>query len=120
MPKNKRKTLTNKLDKLCSELTRSRGSCEKCGQTAAAVKLETHHVYGRANRRLRWDRRNLVCLCFRDHLWAETHPLDFADWFRIRRRGDADYLQKENAKGIKKWTEDELRGKILELNEAAQ
>lgn len=115
--KPKRKTLTNKLDKLCSELTRSRGSCEKCGKTGEVAQLQTHHVYGRANRRLRWDRRNLVCLDYRCHLWAETEPLDFADWFRIQRRGDADYLQKENAKGIRKWTVDELETLLAELGE---
>lgn len=101
----KRKTMTNRLDRLCSLLTRSLGYCEKCyGRNT----LQTHHVYGRANRRLRWDRRNLVCLCYRCHLWAETHPLDFSDWFRSVRLLDALYLQAENAEGIRKWSEAEL------------
>lgn len=89
--------------------------CERCGRDGRAVQLQTHHVYGRANRRLRWDRRNLVCICAADHFWAETHPLDFADWFRSVRPEDAEYLQIENAKGPKKWTEEELEAMLAEL-----
>lgn len=114
MRKTTRKSLTRKLDSLCSELTRARGKCEKCER--ADKQLHTHHVYGRANRRLRWDRRNLTCLCVSCHFWAESNPLDFTDWFRVVRRGDSDYLQTENAKGIRKWTEAELEDKIAELS----
>lgn len=105
MPKTK-KSLTAKLDKLCSQLTRAFGRCEKCGRTE---NLQTHHVYGRANRRLRWEPRNLVCLCPACHLqWAEANPLDFVDWFDNYRITDGEWLREENAKGIRKWTIDEM------------
>lgn len=112
--KTKRKTITNRLDKLCSLVTRSKGKCERCGTDQT---LQTHHVYGRANRRLRWDLRNLTCLCAGDHFWAETHPLDFADWFRAVRPEDAIYLQAENARGIRKWSEAELEELELDLKD---
>lgn len=112
-----RRTITNKLDKLCSVITRSKGKCEKCG--TSNYQLQTHHVYGRANRRLRWDLRNLCCLCAGCHFWAESHPLDFTDWFRIVRRGDAEYLQQENAKGVRKWTEEELEALSTYLGKTA-
>lgn len=114
MPKSKRKTLTNKLDKACSIYTRLFGRCERCGKTQ---NLQTHHVYGRANRRLRWEPKNLVCLCPACHLqWAEAQPLEFTDWFDNYRITDARWLREENAKGIRKWTEAELEEHLEYIN----
>lgn len=57
-----------------------------------------------------------MCICAADHFWAETHPLDFADWFRSVRPEDAEYLQIENAKGPRKWTEEELETMLADLS----
>lgn len=70
---------------------RNRGTCERCGQPAR----ETHHTYGRANHRLRFDIRNGCSFCYRCHLWAESYPIEFTRWFDGDRTDDSAYLRLE-------------------------
>lgn len=74
--------------------------CERCGATPEDQRgFHAHHVFGRSNHRLRFEPRNGCALCWPCHSWAETTPLEFADWFRKVRPADADYLARENRKG---------------------
>lgn len=89
-------------DTLWSRIINSFGRCEYCGKTPT----QAHHVYGRANHRLRFDLRNGIALCYYcHHIWAEQNaagekrPMSFSDWFKQYRISDAQYLQEENAKG---------------------
>jgi hypothetical protein len=122
-PPSKRE-LTKQLDQVWSQLVRSRGECEKCG--ARDKVLHAAHIYGRANRRLRWDPRNSACLCARCHLWwAHKEPLEFTDWIRSHRPEDCEYLRVA-AQEVSHYTAEdyqrmlsELRSQLQALEEAA-
>lgn len=89
-------------DSIWSELVRAGGHCERCGATSEQSQLHAHHAYGRNNHRLRWERRNGVCLCARCHRRVHDEPLEFALWFSERRFEDALWLAKYNKKGLLK------------------
>lgn len=52
--------------------------CEHC-QTQNG-KMEAAHIFGRANKAVRWDVMNILCLCFRCHLHFTGNPLEFTAW----------------------------------------
>lgn len=54
--------------------------CEHCQRTDG--KMEAAHIYGRANKSVRWDTLNILCLCFRCHLHFTANPLDFETWLK--------------------------------------
>lgn len=65
--KTTRAKLMAELDKLVSERTRERGYCQRCG---SADCLQAHHIIRRSQSTLlRWDLRNLMCLCKKCHFW---------------------------------------------------
>lgn len=55
--------------------------CEYCGKETA---LNSHHVYSRSNRSVRWDLSNGYCLCVGHHVFstfsAHKAPADFIEW----------------------------------------
>lgn len=55
--------------------------CEYCGKTSS---LNSHHVYSRSNRSVRWDLRNGYCLCVSHHTFgnisAHKSPMEFSKW----------------------------------------
>lgn len=55
-------------------------TCEHCKRTDG--KMEAAHIYGRANKSVRWDTLNILCLCFRCHLDFTANPLDFETWLK--------------------------------------
>lgn len=81
---------------------RAKNRCEVCGIEAKAInpktnnriKLEAHHVLSRSNADspLKWDVRNLCCLCSTCHKFgnksAHKHALWFAKWFYVNRKED--------------------------------
>lgn len=71
----KKKYYIRKLDEYYSKKIRSIGECQRCGEKNK--KLETAHIISRANRTLRWDEKNLLCLCTRCHFWAHQDPIGF-------------------------------------------
>jgi hypothetical protein len=91
------KSVKNSCDRLWATLVRARAAntCERCGEPAR----ESHHAYGRADHRLRFNVRNGVSMCFQCHVWAESYPIEFTNWFRGDRTEDAAYLSLEHQKG---------------------
>ena len=102
--------MTNKLDKICSDLVRSRGICERCGPARyyEFSQLQCAHIYSRTYRNTRWDLKNLLSLCASCHFWGHKNPIEFADWVR-------DHIGQENwqelrrrRNEIKRWTVNEM------------
>jgi len=91
--------IDNKLDKAWSVLVKLRagGYCEYCGSTRA---LNSHHIFTRAKRSVRWDLNNGICLCAGHHIGnkfsAHKTPVPFSVWI-ISKRG-ADWYNLLNAK----------------------
>lgn len=73
-------SLTKKLDKICSEIVRARGKCQRCGKIEY---LQTAHIFGRRYRILRWNLGNLLCLCYPCHfIFAHQNPVEFVEWVK--------------------------------------
>lgn len=82
-------SMSNKLDKICSEITRSVGQCEWCG-CADYAKLQCAHIHSRTYKSVRWDLKNLICLCAKCHFYGHKNPLAFTD-FVHNYLGDYEY-----------------------------
>ena len=72
------------LDNAWSKLVKLRAGncCEYCGKTS---QLNSHHIYSRSNRSVRWDVLNGVCLCVAHHTFsskfsAHKAPVEFTEW----------------------------------------
>jgi len=112
-----KKTLTKKLDTAWSKAVKNlaKNKCEVCGKVES---LNSHHVVGRRNRRLRWELFNGVCLCAGCHTFklesAHQNPEWFHFWMEENRWED---LRDVNCKmfEIKKWTIPEMQEKLKEL-----
>jgi len=82
-----------KLDKLWAELVQLKAGnkCEYCGHTET---LNSHHVYSRSNKSIRWSDANGVCLCAKHHAlgrWsAHKAPIWFVEWIK-KKRGEKWY-----------------------------
>ena len=74
-----KKSEIKKLDKLFSDIIRSLGHCEinNCQNS----NLNTHHIVGRRNFTLRWDRQNGCCLCASHHTFARESAHQDSEWF---------------------------------------
>lgn len=109
---NSKKTLTRKLDKLCSLIIRSRGRCERCGSVKS---LQCCHIFSRTYRSLRWSLDNLLCLCAKCHFWCHLNPIGFSQFVENTLGKDKFSQLLESHKEISKFTiEDlELKYKIL-------
>jgi hypothetical protein len=112
------KTQTKKkLDKLWSEIVRSKGKCEICGKTEY---LNSHHVIGRRSLNTRWDLKNGCCLCSGCHTFknqsAHQDPLFFIDWMKKNRPEDLDYLNKKRIEPPKPFTLKDYEDKLEELS----
>ena len=116
MKKPSQKSLTNKLDRVISEIVRSRGRCERCGNTET---LQTAHAYSRSNFTVRWDLDNTFCLCYNCHFnFAHKNPIGFTEWVK-ESIGEIRYeALKVRANTRKIWAiyeKQELYKKLLEL-----
>ena len=106
-----------KLNKLWSEIIRSKGVCEKCGSKRY---LNAHHHYGKRALSVRWDIDNGVCLCPSCHTFstsfsAHQTPATFVRWIN-KKRGKKweERLRKKHAK-IVKYTTDDLEALVIRL-----
>lgn len=82
----KKAGIDGKLDKAWSRLVKERAKwrCEYC-KVGVTKKLESHHIYSRANKSTRWKVENGVCLCFSHHVGsskfsAHQTPVEFTEW----------------------------------------
>ncbi len=81
-------TISNKLDKICSEIVRFRGYCEWCNK--ADHTLQCAHIYSRTYKSVRWDLKNLLCLCASCHFFGHKNPTLFSE-FVIKYLGSVEY-----------------------------
>lgn len=87
-------TLTRKLDSVVSRITRSIGVCVKCGN-ADYSKLQCAHIYSRTYRSVRWDLKNVLCLCASCHFYFHKNPIEFGDFVK-NYLGEYEYIQLSN------------------------
>ena len=110
--------LNKQLDKLWSEVVRSKGACELCGRRPPEVVLHAHHIFSRKKYSTRYDLDNSVCLCMACHLYsAHRNIQEFADWVceKIGREKLDDLRKKANT--IAKYTKEDKLRMIKELQE---
>lgn len=86
----KRKGIDGQLDIAWSKLVKLRAGmkCEYCGKTSY---LNSHHIYSRSKKSVRWDVMNGISLCVGHHTFsskfsAHKTPLEFMDWL-INKKG---------------------------------
>ncbi len=124
MPKTKKPLtkgkLSKKLDEAWSLAVKKKAGykCEVCG-IGESGHLNSHHIVGRRNRRVRWDVRDGVCLCVKHHRFgiesAHEDPLWFREWLEDKRWEDYAYLYTIKNQ-IKKWTLEDMEEQLEELN----
>lgn len=120
------KGLTKILDDLWAEIVKKRAGY-KCEVSGTTENLQSHHIIGRSNWRLRWEPRNGVCLSAKHHKFdrhqsAHNNPLWFNGWLEKYRKEDVKWLRKHEmeTKSWKQFEKEELReilSNVLELNE---
>ena len=100
-----KRSLTRKLDKLCSDIIRGQGYCAWCKKTEG---LECCHIFSRRYRSVRWDLDNLICLCHAHHFYAHSNPVLFAEFVK-EYLGRYRYNQLKLKRWmVKKWSISEL------------
>jgi len=105
--KPSRKSLTNKLDKLVSEVVRLKGKCQRCGKRET---LQACHIFSRTYRSVRWYLKNLLCLCAGCHFWAHKNPILFAEFVQS-------LYTKEGYEELKRLAQVTKRWQVWELQE---
>lgn len=101
-------TINRRLFKLASQICREKAEfkCEICGMKVGDVhpstgkkqRVEAHHIMSRSNKNspLKYDVRNLICLCTEHHKTgkrsAHKHGLWFVKWFLENRPEDAIWI----------------------------
>jgi len=110
----KKTTIRNKLDKICSEIVRARGKCEKCG---SRNNLQCCHIFSRTYNNTRWDLENLLSLCAGCHFWGHKNPIGFTELVRAKLGEEKYELLKEKHNQITKYTVDDLLLKYKVLKE---
>lgn len=119
----KLKGIDGKLDEAWSLLVKLEAG-NKCEIEGCEFKptLNSHHIYSRANKSVRWDVTNGVCLCVGHHTMssgfsAHLTPLEFRDW--LYEYYGEEYMEdlRYRANQTKKWTKYEKEELLNELNE---
>lgn len=84
------KAIDKALDELWSELVKLKAG-NKCEIENCQItrNLNSHHVYSRAKRSVRWEAINGFCLCVNHHIGvkfsAHKTPNDFSEWSKKKR-----------------------------------
>ena len=92
----KKSTLRNRADSLCSQLARSIGRCEWCGETDYK-QLQWCHFITRAWILLRYNIKNWACLCASCHFKVDDNPLFKIEvWKKIRGSRAINWLKKQS------------------------
>jgi len=114
------KGIDGKLDDAWSKLVKleANNKCEVCGKTTT---LNSHHIFSRSNRSVRWDETNGVCLCVAHHTFgnwsAHKSPVEFIYW--LEEEYGKEYLEdlRFRANQTKKWSKAEKEELLIKLNE---
>jgi len=114
--KPSKKTLTAKLDRICSKIVRSHGVCMKCGNSNYE-KLQCCHIFSRTYRNTRWSFLNLLCLCSSCHFWSHRNPILFAEFVKDL-LGDRYETLKQEAQKVKKWSVGEMEEMLETLEKS--
>ena len=94
-------SLTNKLDKICSDIIRLNPCCN-CSEPDR-IKIQCAHIFSRSYRSVRWDLPNLLPLCASYHFYMHRNPVLFGE-FVITHLGSAEYSElKRKARKIYQW-----------------
>jgi hypothetical protein len=78
---------------------RDGNKCCHCGD--ASIRIDVHHIIKRRVYVLRWDEKNLLCLCMICHAWAEARPVQFMEWLCFAWSCDIDYLNSKRNEHFK-------------------
>ena len=117
---SKKSSIDNKLDVAWSKLVKLEwgGKCAYCGKEKP---LNSHHIFSRSARSVRWDTDNGICLCVAHHTFsskfsAHKTPLEFVRW--LEEKMGIEFLEeltqkKNNLRKFTKWEKEEL---LAELN----
>lgn len=78
------KVRQDKLDVIFSKLIRLRdnNTCQRCGRTAATVKIECSHFWSRRHQATRHHPDNACAHCFTCHQYLGENPVEFQSWIR--------------------------------------
>jgi len=114
------KGIDGKLDDAWSKLVKleANNRCEVCGKSTT---LNSHHIFSRSNRSVRWDESNGVSLCVYHHTFgkwsAHKSPLEFIHW--LENEYGKQYLEDltYRANQTKKWTKHEKQELLESLLE---
>ena len=87
--KKSKKKLKALADKLFSKKVRSRGKCQLKGLDLinCSGQLQTMHILGRANHRLRWEEFNAICGCSGHHFFYTNQPFLFFELVKAQFSG---------------------------------
>lgn len=95
--------LKKKADRLFSLKVRAIGKCELRGldHIECNGNLQTMHIVGRGNMRLRYDEMNVLCGCAAHHYWYTIHPWEWQEFIRDRFTSRYEYLNKVRNEVVK-------------------
>ena len=107
--KEKKKNIDKELLSLWSEAVKIRANykCEYCGNLKS---LNSHHIFSRRHRAIRWDIDNGICLCAKHHTlgnFSAHQSPHFIDWIKAWIGKDRYNRILDKAYTVKKWTEAE-------------
>lgn len=114
-----KKGLKKKLDTAWSSVVKLQAGnkCEVCG--LKHDRLNAHHIVGRRNMRLRYELFNGVSLCPGCHTFrtksAHQDPEWFHEWLEENRSEDLKLINATREE-IQKWTVDDMKLRLEELN----
>lgn len=96
MRKQTKSSITNKLDRECSRIVRSIGFCQwgatnKCSRNVYEL-LQCAHIYTRTYKSVRFDLKNMICLCASCHRFGHNNPILFTEFVK-RYLGEFEYEQ---------------------------
>ena len=116
----KLKGIDGKLDDAWSLLVKLEAGmkCEYCGIERT---LNSHHIYSRSNRSVRWDESNGVCLCVAHHTFSSSFsahktPTEFTYWLEDEYGKIFMDELKLKANATKKWMKFEKEAELERLN----
>jgi 5-methylcytosine-specific restriction endonuclease McrA len=125
MPVHQPKGAKGRCDDLFSLIIRSRGVCERCGETCAcpdapgrhtrACKLTTSHIVSRRYSATRTDVLNAQCLCYSCHRHFTDWPREFSHWITDSIGSELYDRLKSKAELVTKvdWNEELIRLKAI-------